>query len=140
MVPSYIVVMEELPLTANGKVDRRALPEPDRYHREPEQEFVGPRNKTEEIVAGIWSDVLGIERISVVRDFFELGGHSLLATQIISRVRDAFQTELPLSSIFESPTVAGLSQSVAEAKKQGLEVSASVIRALPRKRRRPTLV
>jgi acyl carrier protein len=121
-------------------VDRRALPEPDRFLPELEQEFIGPRNSTEEIVAGIWSDVLGIDRISVVRDFFELGGHSLLATQIISRVRDAFQTELPLSSIFESPTVAGLAQSVVEAQQQSLTVSVPAIRALPRKRRRTTLV
>ncbi|HXM34164.1 MAG TPA: non-ribosomal peptide synthetase, partial [Pyrinomonadaceae bacterium] len=140
MIPSWFLVLEELPLTPNGKLDRSALPEPDRSVPELEQEFVGPRNSTEEIVAGIWLDVLRIDRISVVRDFFELGGHSLLATQIISRVRDAFQTELPLSSIFESPTVAGLSQLVAEAQKQGLEVSAPEIRALPRKRRRTTLV
>jgi amino acid adenylation domain-containing protein len=139
MVPSWFVALNELPLTPNGKVDRRALPEPDRSLPELEQEFVGPRNSTEEIVAGIWSDVLGIDRISVVRDFFELGGHSLLATQIISRVRDAFQTELPLSSIFESPTVAGLSQSLLEAQKQSLEVSVPAIRALPRKRRRTTV-
>lgn len=139
MIPSWFVILEELPLTANGKVDRRALPEPDRSLPELEQGFIGPRNATEEIVAGIWADVLGIDRISVVSDFFELGGHSLLAMQIISRVRDAFQTELPLSSIFESPTVAGLSQLVATGQQQGLEVSAPVIRALPRKRRR-TLV
>jgi acyl carrier protein len=108
MVPSWFVRLEELPLTLNGKVDRAALPEPDRSLPEFEHQFVGPRNSTEEIVAGIWSEVLAIERISVFSDFFELGGHSLLATQIISRVRDAFQAELPLSSIFECPTVTGL--------------------------------
>ena len=139
LVPSWFVLLDELPLTPNGKIDRRALPEPNRTLAELEQEFVGPRNRTEEIVSGIWADVLGIERISVVSSFFDLGGHSLLATQIISRMRDVFQTELPLSSIFESPTVAGLSLAVVEAQEQGLETSAPVIRALPRKRRRPTV-
>lgn len=139
MVPSYFLAMKELPLTANGKVDRRALPSPDRLFANPTQEFVEPRNSVEATIAKVWSEVLGCERISVVKDFFELGGHSLLATQIILRVRDAFQIELPLSSIFESPTVAGLSQLVAEAQKRGADVSAPVIRALPRKRRRTTL-
>jgi amino acid adenylation domain-containing protein len=139
MVPSWFVVMKELPLTPNGKVDRKALPEPDRSNLESEQQFVAPRNRTEEIVAGIWAEVLGVEQISVVRDFFELGGQSLLATQIISRVRDALQAELPLSSVFESPTVAGLSQLVEEAQRHRSMSNVPAIKALPRKRR-PTLV
>jgi acyl carrier protein len=138
MLPAWFVSLETLPLTPNGKVDRSALPEPDRFPPEVEQEFVGPRNRNEEIVAGIWSEVLSIDRISVVRNFFELGGHSLLATQIISRMRDAFQAELPLSSIFESPTVAALAELIAEAQKHSAG-STPAIRALPRKRRRPTV-
>jgi len=136
MVPSYFVIMDELPLTPNGKVDRRALPEPDRSLRKLEREFVEPRNKTEKVIADIWSEVLKIDRLGVLNDFFELGGHSLLATRIISRVRDAFQIELPLSRIFESPTVEALSQAVEEAQNQGLDISGPAIRALPRERRR----
>jgi acyl carrier protein len=77
-----------------------------------EATFVAPRTPTEEVVAGIWVHVLGIEQVGVTDNFFDLGGHSLLATQIMSRVRDAFQIELPLRYVFETPTVAGLSKSV----------------------------
>ena len=135
MVPSYFVVMEQLPLTPNGKVDRRKLPNPHYSFTNLKQEFIGPRNKTEETVLNIWSEVLGIERISILNDFFELGGHSLLATQIMSRVRDAFQIELPLSMIFENTTVEAFSRSVAEAQEQGLEVTIPTMTVLPRKRR-----
>jgi amino acid adenylation domain-containing protein len=138
MVPSFIVIMPELPLTSNGKVDRRALPEPERSLADL-NEFVAPRDKTEQVVADIWSDVLGIKQFSVTRDFFELGGHSLLATQIISRLRDTFQIELPVSSIFENRTVTELSRLVAEARKQDVKMSAPAIMTLPRERRRRTL-
>ncbi len=114
MVPSYFVVMEELPLTPNGKVDRRALPNADYSLPELEQEFVGPRNETEKIVAGIWSEVLGIERIGIRHNFFELGGHSLRATQVLSRINAVFNTELPLSAVFEYSTVAGLAAAIEE--------------------------
>jgi len=139
MVPSFFVFMPALPLTPNGKVDRRALPEPDRSLSELREEFVAPRDQTEQVVARIWSDVLGIKQFSVLSDFFELGGHSLLATQIISRVRDVLQIELPVASIFENRTVAELSKLVDEARKQGLELNASAIKALPRERRRRTV-
>jgi acyl carrier protein len=102
-------------------------------------EFIAPRDQTEQVVARIWSDVLGIKQFSVLSDFFELGGHSLLATQIISRVRDAFQIELPVASIFQNRTVAELSKLLEEARKQGLEMNASAIRTLPRERRRRTV-
>jgi amino acid adenylation domain-containing protein len=138
LVPSWFVTLAELPLTANGKVDRHALPEPDRSLKESAEEFVAPRNTTEEIVSGIWSEVLGIDRVSVESDFFAMGGHSLLAAQIVSRVRDALRTELPLSSIFESPTIAGLARLVIAAQGQGFDTRVPEIRALPRKRRRPT--
>jgi amino acid adenylation domain-containing protein len=139
MVPSFFVFMPALPLTPNGKVDRRALPEPDRSMSELPDEFIAPRDQTEQVVARIWSDVLGIKQFSVLSDFFELGGHSLLATQIISRVRDAFQIELPVASIFQNRTVAELSKLLEEARKQGLEMNASAIRTLPRERRRRTV-
>jgi acyl carrier protein len=111
MVPSALVRLDELPLTANGKVDRRALPAPDKLRPEMAEAFVAPRTAAEEVVATIWADVLEVERVSVYDNFFNLGGHSLLATQVISRLRSAFQVDLeqlPLRRLFETPTVAGL--------------------------------
>ncbi|RYZ33547.1 MAG: non-ribosomal peptide synthetase, partial [Myxococcaceae bacterium] len=109
MVPSAYVVLEALPLTPNGKVDRRALPAPEARSPEPER-FVAPRTATEQKLAAIFSEVLNVESISLDGDFFELGGHSLLATQLVSRVREAFQVELPLRDVFEAPTVEKLAQ------------------------------
>jgi amino acid adenylation domain-containing protein len=117
MVPAAIVKLPELPLTPNGKVDRRALPAPDQSRPELEESYVGPRTPIEEGVAGIWAQVLKIERVGVYDNFFQLGGHSLLATQVISRIRQVFQVELPLRAIFESPTVAGLSELVDKEKR-----------------------
>ncbi|MBA3356383.1 MAG: amino acid adenylation domain-containing protein, partial [Pyrinomonadaceae bacterium] len=108
MVPQAFVLLGEMPLTPNGKVDRRALPAPDRSRPELEAEYVAPRNAVEEKVAGIWSEVLDVEQVGVHDNFFELGGHSLKATQVVSRLREALQVELPLRSLFEAPTVATL--------------------------------
>ena len=115
MVPSAFVVLDSLPLTPNRKVDRRALPIPDGSRPEPEGGFVAPRTPVEETLAGIWAEVLGVERVGANDNFFELGGHSLLATQVMSRVRSAFEVEIPLRSVFESPTVAGLAVQIAQA-------------------------
>jgi len=112
MVPSSFMVLEELPLTPSGKVDRRALPAPEEGRREIEEQYVGPRNVVEEVVAGIWAEVLKVEQVGIYDNFFELGGHSLLATQVISRVRKSLQVELPLRTLFEQPTVAGLIKEV----------------------------
>jgi acyl carrier protein len=111
MVPSAFVILEALPLTPNGKVDRRALPAPDSSRTGLEVNFVAPRTPTEEVLTAIWAEVLGIE-LGIYDNFFEIGGHSLLATQVISRVRNAFSVELPLSSLFETPTVAGLAVAI----------------------------
>ena len=107
MVPSAFVSLEALPLTPNGKIDRRALPAPDRVRPETVT-FVPVRNPIEEVVAGIWTEVLKLERIGVHDNFFELGGHSLLATRVISRLRRAFGTDFPLRLLFDAPTIAGL--------------------------------
>ena len=110
MVPSAFVELEELPLTANGKLDRRALPAPDYACRKLEAEYIAPRTPTEERVAAVWSEVLRIEMVSTDDNFFELGGHSLLATQVVSRIREACRVELPLRKLFEFPTIAGLAR------------------------------
>jgi amino acid adenylation domain-containing protein len=106
MVPAAFVALPGLPLTPNGKVDRKALPAPE--HPTSAAAHVAPRNATEEILAGIWAEVLKVERVGVHDNFFELGGHSLLATQVISRVRQALSVELPLSEIFAAQTIAEL--------------------------------
>jgi amino acid adenylation domain-containing protein len=108
MIPAAFVALEALPLTPNGKVDRRALPAPDGSQRGGSHGYVAPRTPEEELLAGIWESVLRIDRVGIHDNFFELGGHSLLATQVISRMRDALVVELPLSRLFEAPTVAGL--------------------------------
>ena len=110
MVPSAFVPLDALPLTPNRKIDRRALPAPDKSRSDMQSEFVAPHSPVEHVLAGIWCEVLGIERVGVHDNFFELGGHSLLGTRIISRIRDEFQVELPLLSLFETPTVADLTE------------------------------
>ncbi len=114
MAPSAFVFLEALPLSSNGKIDRRALPAPDALRPEMEDTFVAPRTTAEEMVSSIWSDVLAIEQIGVYDNFFQLGGHSLLATQVVYRINEAFQIDLPLRRIFEEPTIAGLSQLIEE--------------------------
>jgi amino acid adenylation domain-containing protein/non-ribosomal peptide synthase protein (TIGR01720 family) len=109
MVPAVFVFLPELPLTANGKIDRRALPAPARA----ESVAAPPRTPVEELLAEIFAAVLRRDRVGVEDDFFELGGHSLLATQVASRVRSAFHVELPLPALFEKPTVAALAGTVA---------------------------
>jgi amino acid adenylation domain-containing protein len=106
MVPCLYSVLDKLPLTPHGKVDRGALPQPDGGARELDVPFVAPRNAIEEVLSEIFTEVLRVERVGVNDNFFELGGHSLLATQLVSRVRKAFQPDLPLRKIFEAPTVA----------------------------------
>ncbi len=118
MVPSIFVSIEALPLTPNGKVDRRALPEPEWGKLQHESAFIAPRTAIEEVVAGIWAEVLGLERVGVYDNFFELGGHSLLGIRIISRVRQAFQREIPTHAFFSSPCVAELARLIEEAGEQ----------------------
>jgi len=122
MVPSAFVFLDKLPLTANGKVDRRALPAPTQSRPELDETFSVPRTPTEDLLANIWAVVLKLEKVGIHDNFFDLGGHSLLATQVMSRLTKAFQIELPLRSLFESPTVAGLAERIeaSRRKEQGL--------------------
>jgi len=111
MVPSAFVALPALPLNASGKVDRKALPAPEGESSGTEP-FVAPRTPVEEVLAGIWAEILGRESLNVEGNLFEAGAHSLLLTQVLSRVRTAFEVELPLRSFFETPTVAGMAASV----------------------------
>jgi len=109
MVPAVFSILDQFPLTPNGKIDRKALPAPDQAIT---QSYTPPRTPTEENLVLIWEDLLGIDQIGVLDDFFGLGGHSLLATQLVSRIRDQLQVSLPLNSLFDSPTVAGLAEAI----------------------------
>jgi amino acid adenylation domain-containing protein len=109
MVPQHFVVLRELPRTPNGKLDRRSLPSPRGGMVEPAGgEYVPPRNDTEAALVAIWREVLGVEKVGIHDSFFDLGGHSLKATQVVSRVREALGTAIPIRAIFEAPTVAEL--------------------------------
>jgi acyl carrier protein len=110
MVPAALVLIEKLPLTANGKIDKDSLPLPELTRTGAAEKYVKPRTDVEKRLAAIWSEVLGVAQIGIHDDFFEAGGHSLLATQVVSRVRHEFGVELPLRHLFESPTIAGISQ------------------------------
>src|SRR5215212_1454241 len=113
MLPSAFVTLPTFPLTTSGKIDRLALPAPERNF-ETEEGYIAPRGALEEVLSTIFGEVLKLERIGICDNFFELGGHSLSATQIVSRVRDAFQMELPVRKVFEHPTVEGLARSLLE--------------------------
>ncbi len=131
MIPSFFVKLDALPLTPNGKVDRKALPAPTETRSEMLDEFVAPRTPTEELLAETYGKVLGVSRVSIRDNFFEIGGHSLLATQLMSRIRDVFEVELPLRAIFEAPTVAELSKKIQTAKQQ-IQTSVPPLRPIPR--------
>ncbi|HEX2269376.1 MAG TPA: amino acid adenylation domain-containing protein [Pyrinomonadaceae bacterium] len=115
MVPASFVVLDELPLLPNGKLDRRALPAPEAVRPDLPQAFVAPRTGVEQSLAGIWSDLLGLPQVGVHDNFFDLGGHSLLTTQLISRVRELFKVELPLRQVFQQPTIAALALVIEQA-------------------------
>ena len=110
MIPWAFVVLEALPLTRNGKIDRSKLPLPDAARAEINQEIVEPRSEIEELVAQIWRELLKCEPIGVYDNFFDLGGHSLLATRVVARLRSNFQVDFPLRTLFELPTIAGLAE------------------------------
>ncbi|HVR99922.1 MAG TPA: amino acid adenylation domain-containing protein [Thermoanaerobaculia bacterium] len=133
MVPAFFVFLDGLPMTPNGKVDRRALPAPDRA--EMEEEAAEPRNAAEDLLAGIWAEVLGRDRVGMHENFFEIGGHSLLATQVVSRIRELFGLELPLQRLFEAPTVADLAAAVEAARRSARGLEAPPLVRMPREAR-----
>lgn len=112
MVPSVFIQLDAMPLTPNGKLDRKALPAYENLQPELQADSAGPRNQTEERLKAIWVETLGTARVGIYNDFFELGGHSLMASQMLSEVRDTFQIEVPLRSFFESPNIAALAEAI----------------------------
>ena len=117
-IPSLFIVLDKLPLTANGKVDRRALPAPEYSSHSDAETFTSPRTPEEKKIAEIWTDVLDNGRVDIDANFFDLGGHSLLATKVITRIREAFGLNVPLRVLFDSPTIAGVAAYVAKARPQ----------------------
>jgi len=132
MIPAAFVQLDKMPLTPNGKIDRKALPEPGHDRSQLSREFVAPRNDYEKTVAAIIGELLNIERVGVHDNFFELGGHSLLATKFVSRVRDELGVELPLRALFENPTVEGVALALAGPEARRLDEDEPEIEAAER--------
>ncbi|MBD2385063.1 non-ribosomal peptide synthetase [Cylindrospermum sp. FACHB-282] len=130
MVPSIFVMLDLMPLTPNGKIDHRSLPSPDQDLIQ-QNNFVEPRTPTEQTIADIFAAVLKIEQVGVYNNFFDLGGHSLLATQVISRLRESFSIELPLGTLFESPTVAELDSIIQQWLQNNPQQDTGVTQPLP---------
>ena len=129
MIPSLFVVLENLPLTPGGKVDRRALPAPDTMDNGSGPDYVAPRTAVEEVLAGIWREVLAVERVGIHDNFLDLGGHSMLAMRCVAGIRQLFRIELPLRVLFESANLAELAQAMTayEDRPGGLEKIARVL-------------
>ncbi|MFR9787485.1 amino acid adenylation domain-containing protein [Streptomyces sp. MB22_4] len=130
-VPSDFVVLDALPVGVSGKLDRGALPDPDRNGPADDAAFAGPRDETERIVAEVWADVLGLERIGIDDSFFDLGGHSLLATMAVSRIAGRLGRDIELRTVFENPTVRGFAPRVAGARASGTTEVLPVDRTRP---------
>ena len=120
MLPSHYVFLEKMPLSPTGKIDRRALPQPERLRLSETPDFVPPRTDLERQIAAIWMDVLQVDGVGIHNNFFELGGHSLKVVQVLSRIRNTLHVEVPLRRVFEGPTVAEMSLAVLEILTEGL--------------------
>ncbi|MUH00261.1 AMP-binding protein, partial [Scytonema sp. UIC 10036] len=110
MIPKAYVILESFPLTPNGKIARHALPAPNQFIFHREEDYLAPRTPVEDVLAEIWSQLLGTENLGVCDNFFELGGHSLLATQLVSRIRDVLNVDVSVRHLFEAPTIAELAK------------------------------
>ncbi|OYD09603.1 non-ribosomal peptide synthetase [Paludifilum halophilum] len=116
MIPAYYMVLEHIPVNANGKVDQTALPAPDSSHLALQEDFMEPRTDTEKTLTKIWSELIGLDKIGIQDHFFKLGGHSLLAVQVISRIYEATGVRLPLRSIFEKPNIKNIAARIDQQK------------------------
>ena len=132
MLPSAFVLLEALPMTPNGKLDRRALPAPKQTHPALQSTFVRARTPIEETIVAIWSQVLGIEQVGIHDNFFALGGHSLRAMQVLSRLRAIFQVEVPLHSFLEAPTVSQLAELLQQHQASGTKSHMPSLRPISR--------
>jgi acyl carrier protein len=112
MVPCAIVRLDELPLTANGKLDTKSLPRPDMDRSDLAARYIPPRTPTEEALAAVWSELLQVDRVGAEDDFFELGGHSLLAVKMVARLRETLGVELYLPTVLKRPTLAALAEEI----------------------------
>ena len=141
MMPGAYVVLERMPLTPNGKLDRQSLPAPSGTGVGEKQEYVGPRTAVEERLCGIWQQVLGAERVGIHENFFRIGGHSLRAAQVVSRMRESFHVELPLRRMFEAPTIAQLADLIQQALQTPVnEVQRPVLPAIKRVERKAAVL
>lgn len=110
MVPSGFVILDQIPLTVSGKVDRQALPDVDHEHSDLAANYVGPRSETESVITQIWQQVLDVKKLGIHDNFFDLGGHSLLMVQVYNKLREAFHKDVPMVELFRNPTIATLSR------------------------------
>jgi acyl carrier protein len=129
MVPAVWVVLPALPMSTSGKVDRQALPDPTGERLDLEESYEPPRTGTERRLAGLWSEVLGLDHVGRQDNFLDLGGHSLLAMKLIGAIHDAFLVELPLSAVFEYPVLATLAEQIAHQRDDDRAEAALVTRA-----------
>lgn len=132
MMPSTFIKLDAMPLTPNGKVNRHALPTPERMRPITDQPFVAPRTPAEETLAGLWTDVLGVERVGIHDNFFTLGGNSLLGTLLVTRLRETLRVEMPLRRLFERPTVSELAESLASLEKSVAARALTAMRSVER--------
>jgi amino acid adenylation domain-containing protein len=139
MVPSAYVQLEALPLNHNGKIDRKSLPQPDT--NTPQDDYVGPRNPTEETLCGLWQEVLRREPVGIHDNFFKIGGHSLRAAQVVARMRESFKVDIPLRRMFEAPTIAQLAEVIDQVLQTagGNSAQSHLLPAIKRVARKPAL-
>jgi len=131
MIPSVYMKLDAMPLTPNGKIDRKALPEPD-YEQMMSNSYVAPSSETEKQLVEIWSEILDVDKVGVQDNFFDIGGHSLMATQVISKIREVFQCEIPLRDIFDEPNIENLAKIIDEVLADGGASSVESIQRIDR--------